>query len=390
MAATEYSKSFNSRNNPGRKVLFLFYRYRKLGAVTRPGRTAGTLRQLGLWPLGSAQPLASRPLPPPPPPRARPRPRPRLQHHSRARAGRGQSRGRAAPAANPPPAGPRRSHTKGRAERAKPGPPAAGGLSPLPGTPVCPIPAPRVAAAMPGDSRAAGTHHSRPSSSEEPPGLEVTAPRGLVAARGRQRPQPRVRSPRDSWVESDPRAQPVPAAGNEGPEVEMRLQSPAAPGLLRSSGCSGAGGAPPLERRGAAPPAAAPRARLVTGAVKEAGAKLGSAPRLRVGGPVSMWRAPGSGWPVPAARRSMAEGPAQGKRPGGWRMWGGERCCRPGSSDPCGRADALRSRSAPLSPRPPELGKTGNWKEFFSGCFLSLDKNSVEKQAGRQWKEPRL
>lgn len=79
----------------------------------------------------------------------------------------------------------------------------------------------------------------------------------------------------------------------------MRRQSPAAPGLLRPSGCSGAGGAPPLERRGAAPLAAAPRVRLVTGAVKEAGAKLGSARRLRVAGPVSMWRAPGSGCPCP-------------------------------------------------------------------------------------------
>lgn len=85
---------------------------------------------------------------------------------------------------------------------------------------------------MPGDSRAAGTPHSRPSSSEEPPGLEVTAPRGLVAARGRQRPQPRVRSPRASWVESDPEPSQCQPLGTRAPRRRCGGRAPPPPGCF--------------------------------------------------------------------------------------------------------------------------------------------------------------
>lgn len=183
--------------------------------------------------------------------------------------------------------------------------------------------------------------------------------------------------------------------------MEMRLQSPSAPGLIRSSGssgCSGAGGAPPLERRGAVPLASAPRVRVVTGVVKPVPGGRGQA---GIGAPAACWGsclrvARPRVWVARARRtelhggRKPSEGPAARGKPGRLEDVRRGALLSPWLFGSLRPEDALRSRSALLSPRPPELGKTGNWKEFFSGCFLSLNKNSVERQAGRQWKEPRL
>lgn len=93
---------------------------------------------------------------------------------------------------------------------------------------------------MPGDSRAAGTHRSRPSSSEEPPDLEVRAPRGLVAAGGRQRPQPRVCGPRDSWMESDPEPSQYRPLGTRAPGWRCGCRATPPPGFFGPLGPPGA------------------------------------------------------------------------------------------------------------------------------------------------------